>query len=157
MVSDEAHVSQLKPYLTRTDATELGSDEWVVHDLLAQRRCFGVGRQFLVHWRGFPRSAASWVNESELRRRCAELVDEFVSRGESFQQRPRQAPPRGDPRRRRRRRPGVDPEVAPEAEATSDGAVLTGAAGKARRQTERRCKAPEGRRRDGSTETIQIR
>ena len=77
LICDRVHVSNLRHYLTKVDEVPLGEDELLV-DLLMKRRLGASGSmEYLVKWRQHPRSQASWVGESELRRRCAELVDEY--------------------------------------------------------------------------------
>jgi hypothetical protein len=76
LVHDEVHISNLRPYHTVTDADPLEDDEYLVEELL-DRRGSGSRRQFLVKWRGYPRNEATWEPETELLRRCAELVTDF--------------------------------------------------------------------------------
>ena len=70
------NVSNLRAYRTHVDAEELQPDEYVV-DALLKRRTVRGQRQYLVHWRGYPRSAATWELPDELGRRCADLLAAF--------------------------------------------------------------------------------
>ena len=72
----EFDVSNLRRYNVLTDAEQLQSDEYLVEKLL-RRRSPGGRREYLVKWRGYPRSAATWLPQAELQRRCAELVVRF--------------------------------------------------------------------------------
>ena len=58
------------------NAEELQPDEYIV-DLLLKARGPLATREFLVKWRQYPRSAATWEPEKELRRRCSELIDQY--------------------------------------------------------------------------------
>ena len=70
------NVSNLREYRTRVDAAELQPDEYVIDELLRRRVVRGQ-RQYLVRWRGYPRSAATWEPAAELGRRCADLITTF--------------------------------------------------------------------------------
>ena len=65
----------LRPYRTHVNTEELQPDEYIV-DLLLKARGPLATREFLVKWRQYPRSAATWEPEKELRRRCSELIDQ---------------------------------------------------------------------------------
>ena len=67
---------KLRPYYTTVDAETLQPDEFIVDELL-RRRGSSPNREYLAKWRHHPRSAATWVNETELRRRCTTLIDEY--------------------------------------------------------------------------------
>jgi hypothetical protein len=75
IVKDEVHISNLRPYLTITDEVEFEEDEYIVEELI-NRRGTKAKREYLVKWRGYPRSESTWEPVS-LRRRCADLVDEY--------------------------------------------------------------------------------
>jgi hypothetical protein len=74
IVKDEVHISNLRPYLTITDEVELDQDEYIVEELI-NRRGTKSKREYLVKWRGYPRSESTWEPVQELLRRCADLVD----------------------------------------------------------------------------------
>jgi hypothetical protein len=76
IVKDEDHISNLRPYLTITDEVELEEDEYIVEELI-NRRGTKAKREYLVKWRGYPRSKSTREPALELRRRCADLVDEY--------------------------------------------------------------------------------
>ena len=76
IVTDEVDEYNLRPYRTVVDAEELTPDEYIVDELLKKRDQNGK-IQYLVKWRQYPRSQATWEPRSELLRRCQELVDEF--------------------------------------------------------------------------------
>lgn len=76
MLSEEVHVTNLRPYYTLTDDDPLQSDEHLVEALL-DRKGRGQARHYLVKWRGYPRSAATWEPLTELLRRCADLVTDY--------------------------------------------------------------------------------
>ena len=70
------HVSQLRAYNAYVDAAALQEDEFLVDRLLA-RRGQPNRRQYLVKWRGYPRTQATWEPRSELLRRCRKDVEEY--------------------------------------------------------------------------------
>ena len=76
MVSSRFHVSQLRIYRTHVDAEELTEDEFIV-DRLLDRRGQPHRRQYLVKWRGYPRSRATWEPRGELMRRCESTVEQY--------------------------------------------------------------------------------
>jgi hypothetical protein len=76
IVKDEVHISNLRPYLIITDEFELEEDEYIVEELI-NRRGTKAKREYLVKWRGYPRSESTREPVLELRRRCADLVDEY--------------------------------------------------------------------------------
>eukprot|EP00962_Isochrysis_galbana_P038479 scaffold13658_cov212-Isochrysis_galbana.AAC.1 len=76
LVKDEVHISNLRPYHTITDEDAVAEDEYLVEELL-QRRGSGAKVEYLVKWRGYPRSESTWEPENELSRRCADLISEF--------------------------------------------------------------------------------
>jgi hypothetical protein len=75
IVKDEVHVSNIRPYLTITYEVELADDEYIVEELL-NRRGSKTKREYLVKWRGYPRSESIWEPVQELQRRYADLVEE---------------------------------------------------------------------------------
>ena len=75
-IVSEFDSSNLRPYRCHVDADELCSDEYIVEGVL-KRRLVGGRRQYLVKWRGYPRSQSTWEPYTELERRCAELVARF--------------------------------------------------------------------------------
>ena len=79
MLNDEFDAANLRPYRAKIDKEELTGDEFVVDELMDKRDRQGT-TQFLVKWRQYPRSQATWEPKSELLRRCADLVVEFESR-----------------------------------------------------------------------------
>eukprot|EP00962_Isochrysis_galbana_P028627 scaffold9087_cov119-Isochrysis_galbana.AAC.10 len=70
------HISNLRPYHTITDEDAVVEDEYLVEELL-RRRGSGAKVEYLVKWRGYPRSESTWEPENELSRRCADLIAEF--------------------------------------------------------------------------------
>jgi hypothetical protein len=76
IVEDEVHISNLRPYLTITDEVELEEDEYIGEELI-NRRGTESKREYLVKWRGYPRSESTWEPVSELLRRCADLVEDY--------------------------------------------------------------------------------
>eukprot|EP00966_Prymnesium_polylepis_P126709 2930301-Prymnesium_polylepis.1 len=70
------NAANLRPYRTCVDAEELEDEEFVIDELL-KRRTVREQRQYLVKWRGYPRSEATWEPAEELGRRCAELLEQF--------------------------------------------------------------------------------
>jgi hypothetical protein len=58
IVKDEVHISNLRPYLTITDDVELDEDEHIVEELI-NRRGTKSKREYLVKWRGYPRSEST--------------------------------------------------------------------------------------------------
>jgi hypothetical protein len=76
LIKDEIHISNLRPYHTITDEEKVEDDEYLVEELL-QRRKKGGRTEFLVKWRGYPRNEATWEPETELSRRCADLIADF--------------------------------------------------------------------------------
>jgi hypothetical protein len=76
IVKDEVHISNLRPYLTITDEVELDEDEYIVEESI-NRRGTKAKREYLVKWRGYPRSESTWQPVQELLRRCADLVDKY--------------------------------------------------------------------------------
>jgi hypothetical protein len=78
IVKDEVHISNLRPYLTITDDVELDGDEYIVEELI-NRRGTKSKREYLVKWRGYPRSESTWEPVQELQRRCADLVKNMIS------------------------------------------------------------------------------
>lgn len=76
LIHDEVHISNLRPYHTITDDERVGTDEYLVEELL-DRRGTGAKREYLVKWRGYPRSESTWEPETELARRCSDLVAGF--------------------------------------------------------------------------------
>ena len=83
-VKDEVHISNLRPYFTVTDSSPLAEDEYLVEELL-DRKGDGVSLKYLVKWRGYPRSEATWESRIELLRRCADLVESYDT---TFDRRP---------------------------------------------------------------------
>jgi hypothetical protein len=77
LVHDEVHISNMRPYYTITDEERVEADEYLVEELL-DRRGSGKKREYLVKWRGYPRSEATWEPEIELSRRCSDLISEFT-------------------------------------------------------------------------------
>ena len=78
MVKADINASNLRPYHAKVDAEDLQDDEYLVERLLDKRHRAGL-TEYLVKWRGFPRSQATWEHRKELDRRCAELLTEFDS------------------------------------------------------------------------------
>ena len=79
LITNNFHASDLRPYRTQVNEEEVRSDEYVVEQLLDRRLCADDTRQYKVQWKGYAKRRATWEPESDLRRRCAELVDEFDS------------------------------------------------------------------------------
>ena len=77
-VQPDVNASNLRPYHTHVDAETLQDDEYLV-DRLLDRRGRGAATQYLVKWRGYPRSRATWEFRTELTRRCQELLDKYDS------------------------------------------------------------------------------
>ena len=81
---DRVAVDRLRPYLTVTDIEPVAPDEWIVKDVLGHRTVprdtpkRGEKRQFLIHWRGFPKNEATWTDEENLLVRCADLVAQYL-------------------------------------------------------------------------------
>mmetsp|Transcript_4202 Transcript_4202/g.13502 ORF Transcript_4202/g.13502 Transcript_4202/m.13502 type:complete len:128 (-) Transcript_4202:44-427(-) len=63
-------------YYTLTDKDPLQDDEFIVESLL-DRKGRGDNRCYLVKWRGYARSSATWEPMAELMRRCASLVADY--------------------------------------------------------------------------------
>ena len=51
-----------------------------VDEILKHRAEPAGGREYLVKWRGWKRSASDWVSGTELSRRCSDLTDSYDSR-----------------------------------------------------------------------------
>jgi hypothetical protein len=58
LVHDEVHISNLRPYYTIADEERVEADEYLVEELL-DRRGSGKRREYLLKWRGYPRSEAT--------------------------------------------------------------------------------------------------
>ena len=78
-VRDEIDASNLRPYRTTVDAHELQDDEFVV-DRVLDRKERNSTTHYLVKWRGYPRSQATWEPRRELERRCSELLVNYDSK-----------------------------------------------------------------------------
>ena len=78
-VFNEFDVSNLRPYLAVYDEEALGTDEYLVDSLL-DSRTRGGQVEYLVKWRGFPRSETSWEPCTELSRRCADMIEAFEAK-----------------------------------------------------------------------------
>ena len=76
IIASEFDVSNLRRYRTQVDAEELTADEFIVESLL-DRRAVGARSQFKVKWRGYPRDQSTWVDRTELLRRCEDMVVAF--------------------------------------------------------------------------------
>ena len=88
ILSDIYPSARLRPYRTFINEDELQPDEFIVDELMKVRGPL-MSREFLVKWRQFPRSQATWEPEFELRRRCTELIADF----DLVHQTPTPAPP----------------------------------------------------------------
>ena len=73
---DRFHVTDLRPYRTPIDEVPLAAAEWKVERLLDRRVQRGEP-YYLVRWFGYSSGHDSWEPESELRRRCADLLREW--------------------------------------------------------------------------------
>ena len=78
------HADRLKLYLTITDADRLMPDEYLVDSLL-DRRGQGNRYQYLVKWRGYPKSHATWEPRQPLLQRCQTLIDAMDSQKDQLQ------------------------------------------------------------------------
>ena len=78
ILHDEFDAVDLRPYRTHVDAEALQPDEYLVDELIKHRDTRGT-REFLVKWRGYPRSQATWEPKSSITRRCAKLVSDYES------------------------------------------------------------------------------
>mmetsp|Transcript_28760 Transcript_28760/g.88161 ORF Transcript_28760/g.88161 Transcript_28760/m.88161 type:complete len:771 (-) Transcript_28760:1052-3364(-) len=76
LLSEEVHVTNLRPYYTLTDEDPVQTDEYLV-DALLDRKGRGDSRQYLVKWRGYAKAAATWEPLAELLRRCESLVTAY--------------------------------------------------------------------------------
>ena len=76
ILRDEFDSINLRPYRAKVDAEELQPDEYVVDELIGKRKHRGVV-QYLVKWRQYPRSQATWEPERELSRRCADYIEAY--------------------------------------------------------------------------------
>ena len=87
MVSDVVNVARLRPYFADVQIEDVQPDEYVV-DYVFDRRYMSKQRQwqYLTKFRNYPKSKAEWTDETELRRRCSDLLDEYDAK------RPRQPP-----------------------------------------------------------------
>ena len=77
-IFDEFDVSNLRPYRTPTEKGELTADEYIVDKLLDRRRRQRV-TEYLIKWRGYPKSQATWEPREELERRCEDLLAAYDS------------------------------------------------------------------------------
>ena len=75
-IYDEFDVSNLRPYLTRTDEEALTPDEYIV-DKLLNRRVVRGEKSYLVKYLGYAKKFALWTPRAELERRCEELLEEY--------------------------------------------------------------------------------
>jgi hypothetical protein len=75
-VNKDIDVSNLRPYRTHVDAEALRADEYLVDCLINHRRA-GDQREYLVKWRGYPRSQATWEPRKGLEPRCMELIVQY--------------------------------------------------------------------------------
>jgi hypothetical protein len=75
-IYDEFDVSNLRPYLTRTDEEALTPDEYIV-DRLLNRRVVRGEKSYLVKYLGYAKKFALWTPRAELERRCEELLEEY--------------------------------------------------------------------------------
>jgi hypothetical protein len=76
IINDEFDVSNLRPYRTVVDAEELQGDEYLIDRILKHRDRRG-GREYLIKWRQYPISEATWEPRAEVERRAAVLVEEY--------------------------------------------------------------------------------
>ena len=74
-IHNEFHVSRLRPYTTG-DEIPVAQDEYVVKTIL-KRRGPASSREYLVHWVGWPKSAATWEPLANLMTRCFDMVAEY--------------------------------------------------------------------------------
>jgi hypothetical protein len=126
LIKDEFDVSNLRRYRTHVDAEELQSDEYLVDELIRHRDRTGA-REYLVKWRQYPRSQATWEPRSELQRRCAELVQKYEDELKRARNDPNADADRNQPRVRRGRPAGSRRRERPNADLrNTDGVDLTG-------------------------------
>ena len=76
LIYNEIDVSNLRPYKTVTDEEELAPDEYVVEELI-DRRIIKGKKSYLAKYLGYPRNQAEWTSQTELARRCEDMIDEY--------------------------------------------------------------------------------
>ena len=77
-IEEDFDISNLRKYHT-PDCDQLDLDEYIIDALLDRRKVRGH-YSYLVKWRGYPTSAATWEPVDELRRRAEEMVEEYDER-----------------------------------------------------------------------------
>lgn len=95
-VRKDMDVSNLRPYRVHLEEEALQTDEYLV-DSIMKHRGQGATRDFLVKWRGYPRSQGTWVPRSELERRCAELIVQYERASDAPRPRPQRLRRAGAP------------------------------------------------------------